>query len=159
MTGSARFAPTRAARARVAAFVMAALLLLYLVFAIGYALVLIGVGRPVAIALGVALLVLPLIGAGMLAAELVFAVRADRLAARLEAEDGMPGERLPTLPSGRIDPAAADAVFPSYRAAVEAAPEDWRSWYRLGLAYAAAGDRRRARWATRQAIGFARASR
>ena len=46
----------------------------------------------------------------------------------------------------------ADAVFPTYRAAVEANPDDWRAWYRLGLAYDAAGDRRRAREAVRRAI-------
>jgi len=35
---------------------------------------------------------------------------------------------------------------------VEAHPDDWRAWYRLGLAYDASGDRRRARGAVRQAI-------
>ncbi len=47
-------------------------------------------------------------------------------------------------------------MFPKYQAETEAAPEDWRTWYRLALAYDAAGDRRRARWATRQAIKLSR---
>nr|WP_181408478.1 tetratricopeptide repeat protein [Schumannella sp. 10F1B-5-1] len=143
-------------RARVAAIVMAALLLLYLVFAIGYAVLLISIAQPITIALGVALIVLPLLGIWALAAELLFAVRADRLAARLETEGGMPSEPLPVLASGRVDPDAADAVFPRYREAVEQAPDDWRAWFRLGLVYDASGDRRRARWATRQAIRFSR---
>lgn len=34
---------------------------------------------------------------------------------------------------------------------VERQPSDWRAWFRLGLAYQDAGDRRRARKAMRQA--------
>lgn len=143
-------------RTRLAALIMAALLVVYLVFAVRYGLILIGVGQPVPIAIGVALLVLPVVGAWAMVAELLFAVRADRLAKQLEAEGGMPSEPVPVSPSGRVDRAAADALFPSYRAAVDAAPESWRAWFRLGLAYDASGDRRRARWATRTAISLAR---
>ncbi|MEO8093674.1 MAG: hypothetical protein ABI632_01950 [Pseudolysinimonas sp.] len=139
-------------KTRIAVVVMAALLIVYLVFAIRYGLLLIGTGQPIGIAIGVALLIFPVIAGGALVAELVFTVRADRLGARLEAEGGMPDEQLPVLASGRIDRAAADAVFPTYRAAAEADPENWRVWYRLGLAYDGSGDRRRARWAIRQAL-------
>lgn len=139
-------------RAKLSVAVMAALLLLYLVFAVRYGLVLIGVGEPVAIGLGIALLVLPLLAVWGLVVEVLFAIRAERLGVRLEAEGALPVEELPLLPSGRIDRAAAVEVFPAYQAATEAAPDDWRTWFRLGLAYDAAGDRRRARWATRQAI-------
>jgi hypothetical protein len=139
-------------RTRVAVVVMTALLVLYLVFALRYGLLLIGVGQPIGIAIGVALLVFPVVAAGALVAELVFTVRADRLGQRLDAEGGLPEEQLPLLPSGRIDRAAADEVFPAYQAAVEADPDSWRTWYRLGLAYDASGDRRRARWAMRQAL-------
>lgn len=143
---------------RLGAVVMAVLLAIYLVFAVQYALVLIGVGEPVAIGLGVALLVLPVLGAALIAAEIVFGVRAERLARRLEAEGALPEERLPLTPSGRVDREAAEEAFPRYRKAVEAAPEDWRAWFRLALAYDAAGDRRRARWATRQAIRIERSA-
>jgi tetratricopeptide (TPR) repeat protein len=139
-------------KTRVAVILMAALLLLYLLLAVRYGLLLIGVGTPVGIGLGVALLVFPLIAGAALAAELVFTVRADRLGRRLEQEGELPQEALPLLPSGRIDRAAADAVFPAYQAAAEADPQNWRVWYRLGLAYDASGDRRRARWALRQAL-------
>lgn len=139
-------------RTRAAVVVMAALLALYLVFAIRYGFLLIGTGEAAGIAIGVALLVFPAVAGGALAAELVFTVRADRLGRELEAEGGLPEDELPVLPSGRIDRTAADAVFPRYQAAAEANPEDWRTWYRLGLAYDASGDRRRARWAMRQAL-------
>ncbi|HEX7834486.1 MAG TPA: tetratricopeptide repeat protein [Pseudolysinimonas sp.] len=143
-------------RVRIAVIVMAALLALYLAFAIRYGFLLIGVGQPIGIALGVALLVFPLLAIGVFVAEILFTVRADRLGKRLEAEGGLPDEQLAVRPSGRIDRAAADAVFPKYQRDAEQHPEDWRAWYRLGLAYDASGDRRRARWATRQAIRLSR---
>jgi Flp pilus assembly protein TadD len=52
-----------------------------------------------------------------------------------------------------------DAAFPAFRADVEAHPDEWRAWYRLGLAYDAAGDRRRARAAVRTAIALEGAER
>jgi Flp pilus assembly protein TadD len=39
---------------------------------------------------------------------------------------------------------------------VEDAPDDWRTWFRLGIAYDDAGDRRRAREAMRRAISLSR---
>jgi hypothetical protein len=144
-------------RTRIAVVVMAALLVLYLVFALRYGIVLLGVGQPVAIGLGIGMLVLPLLALGLTAAEVVFAIRAEALGRRLEAEGGLPTEELPLTASGRIERSAADALFPAYKAAVEADPENWRPWYRLALAYDAAGDRRRARWATRTAIRVSRA--
>lgn len=144
---------------RVGVVVMAALLALYLVFAVRYGVVMLGVGEPIAVAIGVALLLLPLLAAGTIVAEIVFGVRAERLARRLEREGGLPTEQLASTPSGRIDRAAADAVFPVYRRAVEESPDDWAAWFRLALAYDASGDRRRARWATRKAISVERAAR
>ncbi|MFC5501358.1 tetratricopeptide repeat protein [Lysinimonas soli] len=142
-------------RVRIAVIVMAGLLALYLLFAVRYGLILIGAGEPLAVAIGVALLILPLVGAWAMVSEILFAVRAERLARRLEAEGGLPSEEVPVSPSGRVDRAAADALFPQYQAAVDADPENWRAWYRLALAYDASGDRRRARWATRTAIRLA----
>lgn len=146
-------------RVKVAGLVMAALLVLYLVVVAQYALVLIGTEVPVAVAMGVALLVLPLIGAWALAVELIFAFRAERLLGVLRAKDGLPVDDLPRLPSGRPDPAAADAQFPTYQAEVEAAPDSWRARFRLSLAYDASGDRKRARWAMRESIKLERATR
>ena len=83
---------------------------------------------------------------------------ADGLAARiLEAEGGLPVDDLPRSPGGRIDRAAADAQFETYRIEAEAAPDDWRARYRLSLAYDASGDRTRAREAAREAVRLHRA--
>ena len=145
-------------KARIATLVMAALLVLYLVFVTNYAILLINSAEPLAKALGFALIVLPGIGAWVLVADLVFVVRGERLLAQLGDEGGLPVDNLPRLPSGRADSAAADAEFPLYQAEVEAGPESWRAWLRLGLAYDASGDRRRARWATRKAIALHKGS-
>ncbi|MFT4123864.1 MAG: tetratricopeptide repeat protein [Microbacteriaceae bacterium] len=134
---------------------MAALLLLYLLFALYYASVLIGVGTPVGVTMGAALVVLPLLGLWGLVAELLFGLRCERLARRLETEGGLP-EALPVRASGRPEREAADAAFPAFRTAVEADPESWRAWFALALAYDASGDRRRARWAARRAIRLSR---
>jgi len=143
-------------KARAAAITMAALLVLYLVFVVHYSFVLIGTGIGVAIAMGVALLVLPLIAAWLLAREVQFVLRGEKLVKRMGAAGELPVDDLPRLPSGRADAAAADAQFPAYKAAVEADPESWRAWLLLGLAYDASGDRSRARWATREAIRLSR---
>ena len=135
---------------------MAALLLLYLVFVAQYALLLIGTPLLIAKVMGIALFVLPIIGGWALVVELLFAVRSERLLNRLRVENGLPVDDLPRLPSGRPDPVAADAEFPVYKAEVDAAPSSWRAWFRLGLAYDASGDRKRARWAMRESIRLAR---
>jgi len=145
--------------ARIGAIVMAALLALYLVVVAQYAILLLGSGDSIAVGIGAALIVLPVIGAWALLAEILFVARGNRLIARLGDEGGLPPDDLPRSPSGRIDRAAADVEFPAYQAAVEANPESWRDWLRLGLAYDASGDRRRARWASRKAISLERGER
>ena len=143
---------------RIFAAVMAALLLMYLVLVVQLAFRLMAVGEPVATALGIALLVLPLIGLWALIAELVFGVRSERLARSLAAAGAMPLQDLPRSPSGRINREAADAAFGQFEAEAKQHPEAWESWYRLGLAYDACGDRRRARGAIRTAIATERSA-
>lgn len=102
--------------------------------------------------LGAAVLVIPLIGAWLVVAELRFGRLTERLARRLDDEGEPPEPDLPRRPSGRVDPAAAETLFEQRRADVEESPDDWRCWYRLALAYDYAGDRGRARAAMRVAI-------
>ena len=144
---------------RILTLVMAALLALYVVFVAQRAVLLVMTGEPVGVAMGVALIVLPIIAGWALGRELMFGASASRLARRLEQESALPEESVDLSPSGRPDRAEADALFPRYRDAVEAAPDDWRAWFRLGLAYDGAGDRRRARQAVRTAISLERAQR
>ncbi|MFZ4896016.1 hypothetical protein ACL9RL_16350 [Plantibacter sp. Mn2098] len=143
-------------RARIGVGIIAVLLVLYLVLVGQRAFILMGTGVPVAVVMGVALIVLPIIGAWALWREIQFGVQAERLGSRLDAEGGLPEEEVELTPSGRPSRDAADELFPKYRDAAEAAPEDWRAWYRLGLVYDGAGDRRRARGAIREAIKLAK---
>jgi tetratricopeptide (TPR) repeat protein len=144
--------------AKVGALVMAALLVLYLALVGWRAVQFVQTGEPVAVIMGVALIVLPVIAAWALWRELAFGVRSQALVRRLDAEDGL-DLGIPALPSGRPDRAAADAAFPAFREAAEADAGSWRAWMRLGLAYDAAGDRRRARSAVRRAIELERSER
>jgi hypothetical protein len=136
---------------------MGALLLLYLAFTVFYAVQLITAPQPLANVIGWALLALPLIGAWFAVAEFVFGFRTERLARRLEAEGGLPADEVPVRASGRVERAAADESFARYAAEAEANPSSWPHWFRLSLAYDAARDRRRARWAMRESIRLARA--
>jgi Flp pilus assembly protein TadD len=56
------------------------------------------------------------------------------------------------MASGRIERDAADALFQTVRAEVEAEPDNWVRWYRLARAYDYAGDRGRARETMRKAV-------
>ncbi|WP_445154764.1 hypothetical protein ACTWLI_00365 [Arthrobacter sp. Hor0625] len=128
------------------------LLVFYLVVSLQRSVLLLGDPNPVAKALGLAYLVLPVVGAWALVRELLFGARTEQLAKILEAEGGLPEDTLPRTPAGRIIREAADREFVKYQAETEAAPEDWRSWFRLSCAYDAAGDRKRARAAMRDAV-------
>ena len=57
-------------------------------------------------------------------------------------------------PSGRLEHDAADALFDRVSAEYQAAPDDWRTTYRLARAYDHAGDRVRAREVMKAAIGL-----
>ena len=146
-------------KGRLAVWIMTALLALYLVLVVQYAFILMSTGEPIGVAMGAALLVIPLIGAWVIWRELLFVRHAQALLRILEAEGGLPVDDLPRLPSGRAVAAAADAQFPLYKEAVENSPDSWRAWFLLGLAYDASGDRSRARWATREAIRLERVER
>ncbi|MCD5347492.1 tetratricopeptide repeat protein [Agromyces sp. H3Y2-19a] len=148
----------RALTAKSGALIMAALLALYLALVGWRAVQFMGTGEPVAIVIGIALLVLPIIAAWALWRELAFGIRSQELIRRLHDEGGT-DLGLPLRPSGRADRDAADAEFGRFKAEVEADEASWRAWLRLGLAYDAAGDRRRARQAVRTAIELDRRQR
>ncbi|GAB3604276.1 hypothetical protein [Microbacterium aureliae] len=138
--------------ARLGVALMAVLLALYIALVGQRAWLLLSSGDATAVAMGAALVVLPVIGLWALGRELWFGVRAQQLGRRLEAEGNLPVDPVTVRPSGRAVRDEAAALFPAYRADAEQNPDDWAAWYRLGLAYDAAGDRRRAREAVRRAI-------
>jgi hypothetical protein len=105
--------------------------------------------------LGVAVLVLPLVGIWVVIAELRFGAASERLARQMIDEGATVA--LPELPrsaGGRIERAAADGWFAEQQVLVEADPDNWRGWFRLAQAYDLAGDRKRGRAALRAAIAL-----
>ena len=135
------------------AIALTAALVVYLVLLADRAVLLIQAGGVVGTDLGVAVLVLPLIGVWYVVVQWQNGIRINRLAKRLESEGGLPDTSgLPRRPSGRVDRDAADEWFARQRVEVEQSPEDWRAWFRLAHAYDVAGDRGRAREAMRKAI-------
>ena len=136
---------------RFAAIALTAILVVYLVAVGRSALALTATGEPQAVGLGVAVLVLPLMGAWLVFREWRLAVEVQQMADQLADEGRLPVDDLPRTPGGRIVRGAADEAFGAARQRVEDGPEDWAAWFHLAFAYDAARDRRRARAALRTA--------
>jgi hypothetical protein len=112
-------------------------------------------GRPAAAVLGLAVMVLPLIGLWLVWKEIRFAGQVQELADRLGAAGQLPPE-LPRTPSGRVQLDAAAEEFTETLAQVADAPRDPAAWFRMSLAYDAGRDRPRARAAMRYAVALDR---
>lgn len=128
-------------------------LVLYFVMLGRIAVALIADGRIAPVGLGIALLLLPVVGAWAMVATVRAGFAHQRLA-RQAAEAGMDLDvsDLPRRASGRIERDAADALFNTVRAELDADPDNWVRWYRVARAYDYAGDRSRAREAMRTAV-------
>ncbi|MBD0711052.1 MULTISPECIES: hypothetical protein [unclassified Streptomyces] len=109
-------------------------------------------GEPAAMGMGAVAFLLPVVGGWFLWKNTRFARRANLLAAELEAEGGLPVDELKRTQGGRIDRDSADEVFARRKAETEDAPDDWRCWFRLAVAYHDARDTPRARKAMQRAI-------
>jgi cytochrome c-type biogenesis protein CcmH/NrfG len=136
---------------------MCVALVVYFVLLGRAAVILVTSGKPAAIGLGVAVLLLPVVGLWAMIATLRAGFAHQRLA-RKAVEQGMELDvsDLPRRPSGRIEREAADEMFHAVKAELEAEPDDWRRWYRLARAYDYAGDRGRARETMRTAVDMER---
>ncbi|MFD0147538.1 MULTISPECIES: hypothetical protein [unclassified Streptomyces] len=111
-------------------------------------------GEPLAMGMGAIAFLLPCVGGWFLWKNTAFARNAQRLARELEAEGGLPVDELRRTAGGRIDRESADEVFAKRRAETEDAPDDWRCWFRLAVAYHDARDTPRARKAMQRAIAL-----
>jgi hypothetical protein len=134
---------------------MCVALIVYFVMLGRIAMAFITSGRAPAIGLGLALLVMPLIGIWVMMSILRAGFAHQRLA-RIIREEGMELDvsTLERMPSGRIRREAADALFETVRAELQRDPDNWRRWYRLARAYDYAGDRGRAREAMGKAVAL-----
>jgi hypothetical protein len=141
-------------RAKLSYALTAAVLVFYFVLVGSRGVMLIQSGTLITVTFGVAVLILPVIGVWFLWKNTQFVRRANALAAELDAEGGLPVDELERTPGGRIDRDSADAVFAKRKAETEVAPDDWRSWFRLAVAYHDARDTPRARKAMQRAIAL-----
>ena len=142
---------------KAAALFMAALLAFYLLATLWLAVGFLQTAQLVGIAIGIALVLLPILGFWALWREVQFGIRSERLLSKL-GDEGLLLE-LPEAESGPDARRVADEAFPDLQAEVMQHPERWQGWLRLSLGYDAAGDRRRARAAARRAIELAPAAR
>ncbi|MFF1295024.1 hypothetical protein [Streptomyces sp. NPDC058296] len=141
-------------RAKLSYAIAAAVLVFYFVLVGSRGVMLIQTGTLLTVTFGVAVLILPVIGVWFLWKNTEFVRKANQLAAELDAEGGLPLDELQRTPSGRIDRDSADEVFAKRKAETEASPDDWRSWFRLAVAYHDARDTPRARKAMQRAIAL-----
>lgn len=112
--------------ARTLALILSAILAVYLVLLGRTGVLLVFSGSVAGLLLGLAILVFPVVGAWIIYRELRFGFTAQKMS---EAMDG----------------AAIDQEFQVVKAAVQADPKDWRSWFKVSIAYDEAGDRRQSR--------------
>lgn len=113
-------------------------------------------GGGIGIALGIGTLALMATSVWAVVRELRFGVESTRLAREIVERDGVPLDTVPRDAEGRIDASAAEIEWQRRKALVDAAPDDWRAWFLLGVAYDNARDRRQARAAIRRAIALQR---
>ena len=133
---------------------MLALTLFYVFTLLGRGIILLQEPSLIAVAMGLAILVLPLVALWALFAELQFGLKAQRLSRRLIALD-IPGLDLDLRASGRATKDSANKELERIQDAVTKDPKNWSLWFQLGEAHDAAGERKNARAAIRKAIQLA----
>lgn len=140
--------------AKFGAIVMSALTIMYIVLLGEKGMVLIGQPNAIAKVMGVLIILFPLVAFWAIIRELIFGLKIEKLAKRIEESGQWPQFNFELRPSGRPTRDSANLEFQRIKALVEANETDWLAWFTLGLAYDAAGDRRRARLAMRKALAL-----
>lgn len=133
---------------------MAALTLMYVVLLGEKGVLLLGEASPVAKLLGGLVLLLPIVAIWAILRELIFGLKIEKAGKELEDSGRWPRFDFELRPSGRPTPGSASREFDRIKSQVESDDSNWVSWFALGLAYDAAGDRRRARAAMRKALSL-----
>ncbi|MEY3277822.1 MAG: hypothetical protein RLZZ426_308 [Actinomycetota bacterium] len=101
--------------------------------------------------IAVSIIVVITVSGLLIAREIRFGFSMSQMAHVLEAEQGLLIDELPKTPAGRVEREAADLQFEIVKKELELAPDSWRAWYRVAIAYDDARDRTRARAAMRTA--------
>ena len=140
--------------AKLGAVVMTGLTVMY-VFLLGEkGWVLLQQPNVIAKLMGGLILMFPAVAIWAIIRELIFGLKIEKLAGKVEESGQWPQFNFKLRPSGRPTRESANTEFERIRGLVEANENDWLAWFTLGLAYDAAGDRRRARLAMRKALAL-----
>jgi tetratricopeptide (TPR) repeat protein len=137
--------------AKIWALVMTALAVIYVLLLGQKAILLMLDADFLSKAMGLALLVLPLVATWAILTEVKFGIDAEKLA----KANSLPPLRLELRPSGRATKASAELEFERIKSLVSEDLENWELWFRLGECYDASGDRKLARKSIRKAIKLA----
>jgi hypothetical protein len=135
--------------------VMIAITLLYSFLLFERGVVLVQDGQPVALVMGIAILVFPLLALGAIFYELRFGLRLARLE-KLFVVSGLAAPDYQLKPSGRAQEESGQQIFKEISSKLKQDEENFLLWYLLADAYDKLGDRKRARSAARQAISRAK---
>ncbi|WP_152649896.1 hypothetical protein [Demequina globuliformis] len=141
------------------AVAMTVILALYVGFAANFAWLLIRSDAWQAKALGVFLMVLPVIAGWYLVVEWRLGMTVQAMSRELTEREELPAFTGETTPAGRLTEEAAHEAFTLAKAEVDAAPERWEPWFRVAYAYEENRDRSMARKSLRHAADLFRAER
>ena len=142
-----------------AAVALTVIVALYFAFVANLAFAFVRAPELAAKGLGLAMLVLPLVGAWWLFHEWRLGITVQRMASQLDREGRLPLHDGETDRTGRLTEEAAEAVFEVARRTAEESPEDWVAWFHVAHAYEANRDRKMARSSMRHAAELYRADR
>ena len=131
---------------------MTAFALTYVFLLGGRALTMLAEPNPVAIAMGVGMLVFPVFAIWAILREIKFGIDAEKITKRALSIE-LPELELVLRPSGRATKESAAHAFDSVKKNFD--ESQWTQWLLLSEAYEASGDRKRARESMRKAISLA----
>jgi hypothetical protein len=139
-------------RTKIWVIVMTTFALTYVLLLGGRALTMLAEPNPVAIAMGVGMLVFPLFAIWAILREIKFGIDAEKITKRALSIE-LPELELVLRPSGRATKESAALAFDDVKKNFD--ESQWTQWLLLSEAYEASGDRKRARESMRKAISLA----
>jgi len=134
---------------------MAILTALYAYLLFGRAVVLVQDENPIAVVMGIAIFVFPVLAIWVLFVEIRFGIRLAAIG-RLFSESSMAAPEYSLRPSGRAEKESGQAVFEKLSKQIAEDEQNFLLWYLLADCYDKLGDRARARRAARKSISLAK---
>lgn len=135
--------------------VMVVITLLYAFLLFERAVVLIQDGQPVALVMGIAILLFPLLALATIFFEIRFGLRLAKLE-KLFIASGLETPEYELRPSGRAQTESGGEIFEAIKQKLETDETNFLLWYLLADSYDKLGDRKRARESARKAISIAK---